>query len=148
MFIKHIQKEFKIVIVNITAAVLYLLISAALSIIKNGYTFTQGVYAWFITLTTIGLGDYVPAETQNAYTLLIGLCFMSALIDSLLTYMESSEQFSIGNCLRRCICCCSSKTYSVDHEEEQNRHNKCSMDVGTQTDEMMSYGRLLNEVAF
>lgn len=26
----------------------------------EGWTFTEGVYAWFVTLSTIGYGDYVP----------------------------------------------------------------------------------------
>lgn len=133
------QKELKIVIVNIVITLLYLFISALVSLSNDDYNYIQALYVWFVTMTTIGLGDYVPKETTNPYTLLFGLCFMSGTIDAIVTYYESNHQSSVGKTLKRCMCCCNSTTHSVEgdmaHVEDDG-----SKEVGTQTDGMMNYG--------
>lgn len=80
----------------------------------EGWTFVEGIYAWFATLSTIGYGDYVPGlnvmikilkESDSgsktsvwlilsamALPSLAGLCMVSGVLNSL---VEALEEFKI-----------------------------------------------------
>merc|ERR1739848_550374 len=55
-----------------TSAILFLLfivlilVLAALSVFYEGWTFFEGIYFAFITLSTIGFGDFVPSEPHKS----------------------------------------------------------------------------------
>ncbi|EDO38099.1 predicted protein, partial [Nematostella vectensis] len=51
--------EGKVCLGDITVAILYLLIASFFSCTRENWTFLQSVYAWFITLTTVGFGDLI-----------------------------------------------------------------------------------------
>ena len=97
------EKEVRIacIIMLLILVVIFLLQSALFRVISEGWTMQESIYFWFITLTTIGLGDYVPydgrrprslAATIVYYTgtfyLLLGLALIASLIQSVSFMME------------------------------------------------------------
>ncbi|XP_078377577.1 two pore potassium channel protein sup-9-like [Oculina patagonica] len=84
----------------------------------EGWSFVEGVYAWFATLSTIGYGDYFPGldlvrqalQSSNsrisiliilsasAMPLLGGLCVVSGVLNSL---VEAAEEFRIATRCKR-----------------------------------------------
>lgn len=134
----------KVVIVNIVVTVVYVLISAAVSKGSDRYNYPQGIYVWFITITTVGLGDFVPQKSyaSEAYNLLIGLSFMSGTIDAMVTYFDSNEVPSLRRVFKRCCLCCGSRKLDLQAEEDVGMGNMdgAVKDVGTQTDEFSNFG--------
>ena len=77
----------------------------------EGWTFIEGFYAWFVTLSTIGYGDYLPALdllrkakkssdseisllliiSASALPYLAGLCMVSGVLNSLVDVVEESR---------------------------------------------------------
>ena len=112
------------------------------------WTFIEGVYGWFATLSTIGYGDYVPsldlyrkAESSvpkislwviisaSALPCLTGLCVVSGALNSL---VEALEEFKIHFNVQ-CSRCENTKSAARFKEEPQNgkfvnRHQKESED--------------------
>eukprot|EP00795_Rhopilema_esculentum_P014699 gene14699-5796_t len=97
------DKEVRIacIIMLLILVVIFLLQSALFRVISEGWTMQESIYFWFVTLTTIGLGDYVPydgrrpsslAATVVYYTgtfyLLLGLALIASLIQSVSFVME------------------------------------------------------------
>lgn len=84
----------------------------------EGWSFIEGVYAWFATLSTIGYGDYFPGldlvrqalQSSNskislliilsasAMPFLAGLCVVSGVLNSL---VEAAEEFRIATKCKR-----------------------------------------------
>ncbi|XP_078357345.1 potassium channel subfamily K member 15-like [Oculina patagonica] len=58
------QVEVKCAVILFSTMVVTLLIAACLAMILWGYTFVEGLYFWFITLTTVGFGDFVPSRSR------------------------------------------------------------------------------------
>ena len=64
-----------------TKSAVFLVSLMALLIVVNGslmmpvfnWSLVEGVYFWFITLTTIGFGDYVPVKSQRIWKLSINI---------------------------------------------------------------------------
>lgn len=112
---------------------LHVLVSV-LAIFFENWSFLEGYYAWFITFTTIGFGDYVQFETLQKeidqgksvkynfaiyfaltyFPLMLGLgllsCILSCLVDSLGQIRDFRDR--LMNCcpnlcspLRRALCC-------------------------------------------
>jgi hypothetical protein len=94
------------------------------------WTYGQSIYYCFVTLTTVGFGDFVPAiagssrETSNAaltglYKIIvavwlwIGLAFVAAIITELTNFIDA-----VSKRLRRSRCC-SRGTGSVDMEKQE-----------------------------
>ncbi|XP_018599947.1 potassium channel, subfamily K, member 7 [Scleropages formosus] len=53
------------VLVTGTAVLFFLLPAAGLCLLEQNWTFLDSLYVCFISISTIGLGDYVPGRTSN-----------------------------------------------------------------------------------
>lgn len=50
----------KSVVAILLVTVILLLVIASITTLLDGWSFALSIYVWFVTLTTIGFGDYVP----------------------------------------------------------------------------------------
>lgn len=67
------------VVVLFLMVVTFLILSAVLRIVSEGWTMQQSIYFWFITLTTVGLGDYVPYEGRKPTTTVATIVYYSGI---------------------------------------------------------------------
>ena len=109
------QVKTKSAVILFSFMVLFIVGNGLLSTLLQGWTLVQGVYFWFVTLSTIGFGDYVvwhrETEIMNItglneladlgqasskvvislvlilYTL-IGLCIVSSVLNAIMVAME------------------------------------------------------------
>lgn len=89
--------------------VLFLLLGTVINIVAEGWSFVEGLYTWFIVMSTIGLGDYIPLQSLDqksqrggdqellwvfiillAFYILVGLCVVSAVLTSL---VQAAEEY-------------------------------------------------------
>lgn len=89
--------------------VLFLLLASVINIVAEGWSFVEGLYTWFIVMSTIGLGDYIPLQSLDqksqrggdqellwvfiillAFYILVGLCVVSAVLTSL---VQAAEEY-------------------------------------------------------
>ena len=141
---KHLKK--KMFIVASTLLVVLLILASVASTFLDEWTFLEGLYAWFITFTTIGFGDYVylesmgrdvdHGETSKIYLLLygsllvlpylIGLSLMSCLLTCLVDSIDHIRDFRdhyIMSCARRLLCC---KKSSYDVKQGGDNQESCT----------------------
>lgn len=57
---KKVQTKSAVMLFSIMVAILFLYALSSMS--SQDWTIGEGVYFWFITLTTVGFGDYIPHE--------------------------------------------------------------------------------------
>ncbi|XP_068670180.1 potassium channel subfamily K member 9-like isoform X1 [Montipora capricornis] len=102
--------------------IVLLILSAIPTSLRNDWTMMEGLYAWFISLTTIGFGDYVPFSTayegnvgeERASTtssewysilltlpMMVGLSLVSCIFSILVDSMDHIRDFR-----DRCLGCC------------------------------------------
>ncbi len=109
--------ELKVLIANVFLLVALILSAAAVSSYENMWSIRQGIYVWFITLTTVGFGDFVPKIMMKGgqpNTLIIpGLCFMSGVVDALVEYVNKAD-VRILRCRGAACLCCNNATHSSD----------------------------------
>ena len=121
--LSHVKK--KTLFIACTLTVLVMIIAAISTAHLEDWTFIESLYAWFITLTTIGFGDYVhlkklqrdvDQEKAKESTLLlygfllslpymIGLSLMSCILSILVDSIEHIRNFRdrVFGLLPRCI---------------------------------------------
>lgn len=116
---KHVKK--KTFFVACTLMVILLLLASLSSTYFEDWSFMEGLYAWFITFTTIGFGDYVQFESHAkkvdhgnnskpqlflhgiifAVPYVIGLSLMSCILTCLVDSVDHIRDFR-----DRCMNCC------------------------------------------
>ena len=118
---KHVKRK-TFFVANALITIIIVLASVS-SIYLENWSFLEGLYAWFITFTTIGFGDYVHLESISRkasngeipkyrvvfYGILLSLpyvislslvsCTLSCIVDSVDQIREARD---------RCITCCPS----------------------------------------
>ena len=116
--------ELKLLLLNFFALVTVIFIAATISIVKDGWNIWQGLYVWFITFTTVGFGDFIPTHMttseQPDSLLIAGLCFMSAVVDALVAWVER---------LNRCQqnCCRSQNNITIERDDDTSRNSICNL---------------------
>jgi len=59
--------EFKVLVLNIVALVAMIVASATVSFYQDDWNMREGTYVWFITFTTVGLGDLIPSTMEEGF---------------------------------------------------------------------------------
>ena len=96
--------------ITFTLMVLTVCVGAVTQIYMEGWTFIEGVYSWFATLSTIGYGDYIPSwnllkntegKSKTSIWLVIStlslpsLAALSVVSGVLNSLVEAIEEFKI-----------------------------------------------------
>ncbi|KAM6463908.1 potassium channel subfamily K member 17 [Liasis olivaceus] len=109
----------------VTGLLLFLLLPPLLFTAIEGWTYEEGFYYSFITLSTIGFGDYVigmnpkrtyPAWYKNVVSLwiLFGLAWLALIINLCISLVENS----------RTLCqCCKRKSHNIERELMNGNQN-------------------------
>ena len=75
---QDIQRK-SVIAVFVITAVFLCFISAISTIIEN-WDFSLALYVWFVTMTTIGFGDYVPKGSGASNPILVALEYLYVVI--------------------------------------------------------------------
>ena len=128
--------ELKVLLLNFLLLVVIILSSAEVSSLDDSWNIRQGIYAWFITLTTVGFGDFVPKRMtvggQPNSLIIPGLCFMSGVVDAMVEYVYKGDGFKAPCCPSACPCF-NNTTHSPHGENEIET-------VDTQNDSLNNLG--------
>ena len=136
-FIHYIERRlFKVVTVTylelktllLTAFILLItmLLAGFYATLENfhGLSFIDGLYFWFVSLTTIGYGDITtPAERyfQNPYMIIfddiftvLGLGVVAATVDSFCSFFTHTSSWTIWSCKKQVIVDTQSSICDID----------------------------------
>ena len=110
----------KTFIITCLLMIIFLSLGAVVEILVERWTFVEGIYAWFVTFSTIGFGDYVPLQaleqyeakrkhSANAWVLIFGMsifmlagfCVVSAVLTSLVASAEEFKKKTITTVWKR-----------------------------------------------
>ena len=112
--------ELKVLLLNFLLLVIIILTSAAESLEEDSWNILEGIYAWFITLATVGFGDFVPkkmiAGGQPNSLIIPGLCLMSGVVDAMVEYVYKGDA--------NVPCCPSSGPCSNNTTRSSNSENE------------------------
>ena len=103
-----------ILIAAVVALIFVILIPAVIFYAVEGWTYGEAIYYCFVSLTTVGFGDFVPGQSTKSranttitlrglykicitFWLIIGLSFVALLIDDIQKLLKTS-----GKKLREC----------------------------------------------
>ena len=64
---QNIQKKLLIAVFVLTTVIVFTM--SAISAKIENWDFSLALYVWFVTLTTIGFGDYIPEGTKTTYVI-------------------------------------------------------------------------------
>ncbi len=149
---KHVKK--KTFSVATALMVVLVILSALSSTYFEDWTFMEGLYAWFITFTTIGFGDYVQFESHArkvaqgespktsllvhgiifAVPYVVGLSLMSCILNCLVDSVDHIRNFR-DRCMNCCLgfispirrlFCRTSSSYDLAAEEPSHEQNELS----------------------
>ena len=98
---KHVKK--KTFFVACALMVVLLISTGASAVYFENWTFIEGLYAWFITFTTIGFGDYVMFESL-ARNIDQGKTYEDKYIfQNLVLFIPYIVGLSLTSCLLNCV---------------------------------------------
>ena len=155
-FIHYIERRlFKVVIVNYLELKTLLLIAFVFLItlllagfyatLENfhGLSFIDGLYFWFVSLTTIGYGDITtPAERyfQNPYMIIfddvftvLGLGVVAATVDSFCSFFTHASGWNIWPCRKQAVADTQSSLCDNDSVQNAERNTRILIHVKAST---------------
>ena len=128
--------------------IVFILLGTITEALTEGWSFVEGVYAWFITFATIGFGDYIPfqgleqkAEYRNngiwvflfglSFFMMAGLCVVSAVLTSLVQAAEEVRvKSTVGARMKRSVFLRYAK-YTINHEDSHKGRSNVFVLSGT-----------------
>lgn len=139
---KHV--ELKGALILFLVMVLLIVVNGLVMTKLEDWTFVEGVYFWFVTLTTMGFGDYIPKKLDGSdnskkdgsivlmgiWMMLFvvgGLCIVSSVLNSIVTAIDQR------NWRFRCPGCISRRTQ--DHMDNTNMMSRRTENLGVENDE-------------
>lgn len=137
--------------------IFFLLLGSVISIVAEGWSFVEGLYTWFVVLSTVGFGDYIPFQSLDqksdrggdqgiiwvfitilAFYTLLGLCVVSAVLTSLVQAAEEyKSRTKAGGKLaqffrRQTDKVSRSSPYVINHEMVLEENGQCDAFVSLQ----------------
>ena len=102
---RHVGKiKLKTFLATCVLMIIFILLGSIIEVLLEGWTFTEGIYTWFVTFSTIGFGDYIPFQSLDekdnhigriwvfifsmGFFTMAGLCVVSAVLTSLVQAVE------------------------------------------------------------
>ena len=118
----------------------HMLMSTSVCYTEN-WTFMESVYAWFVTFSTIGFGDYVPFESLRRkmdrgeittsriviysasfyFPFFTGLCLTSCILNCLVDSLDQIRDFRDRKCMECCLALLSFKRRVLCCKKEENQ---------------------------
>lgn len=90
-------------------------------------TYSDGIYVWFMTLTTVGFGDLIAAQPDvsnllsvlQPLAMLLGLCVVSTALNNIADCFKEGY-FNVD----LCVCCCGKLTVQKveTHDDTKEEH--------------------------
>lgn len=114
------QVKTKSAVILFSLMVLLIVVTGLLAVHFEDWTFVEGVYFSFVTMSTIGFGDYVPVKQKRPKTtktrltflsgvvvplyVVAGLCIVSSVLNSIMAAIEERKcRFRCPGCVSRDI---------------------------------------------
>ena len=88
----------KLIVMFLFSVVFYMVIPASIIQSIEDWSFGESLYYCFITLTTIGFGDYVPGENMFYIVILFQLKFSLSLLSIYAAFTIRIENDTVGPC--------------------------------------------------
>ena len=104
---KHVKK--KTIFWACTLMVVLLILTSVSSMFLENWSFVEGLYAWFITFTTIGFGDYVQFESNAKKVARGEMTNTELLVKDLIFALPYVIGLSLMSCILSCL------VDSIDH---------------------------------
>ena len=98
--------EIKCAVLTFALMVMFISITSAVQVILENWSFADAFYAWFITFTTVGFGDFIPFESVvsredniasaifhifGTFPALCGLCLVASVVNGLFRVFDRGE---------------------------------------------------------
>lgn len=98
--------EIKCAVLTFASMMVFISISSAVQVIWEKWSFADAFYAWFITFTTVGFGDFIPFESVvsredgivtaifhifGTLPALCGLCLVASVVNTLFRVFDRDE---------------------------------------------------------